>query len=431
MEVIIAVFILVACLLLGVAVPFSFLASVVFLIVTRGYDPSFLLPYGYAQMNSIVIMAVPLFILAGNIMNEGKIGDKLINFVNLFAGRLKGGLGVVTCVSCAVFGSITGSAFATLSCIGSLMAPRLKAGGYPVGYAGALLASSCLLGLLIPPSPIMILYAFVGRQSVLACFLAIIAPGLLLMILLSVVNVVYVRSKNILVEEKIPWREMPRNIAVTGGKAIPAFFFPFIILGGVYGGFMTPTEAAAVGAIYAIPLGFFIYKGLNAKSFYNAVIKSAVTSGTCMVMLFTVMLFSRIYITENVPARVMELLMDVSTNPLVVILMLNLFMVIVGMIMDDVSAVMLCTAVLMPLVNQMGFNPIHFAAIVAVNLGMGCVTPPTAPCIFIAGRITGARVDQMVKPTLIFILFAWLPTLFITTYFPRFSLFLPNLWMRR
>ena len=311
------------------------------------------------------------------------------------------------------------------------MEPRLKASGYPVGYIGTLLASSSVLGLMIPPSAIMILFAWVGRQSVLACFLAIIAPGILLTFFQSVVNIVYLRRNDSIIQEKpIPWRIMPKEIAKAGRIAIPAFFFPIIILGGVYAGIMTPTEAAAMGALYAIPLGFWIYRGLTPKSFSRALVTSAETTGTCMVMLTAIMMLSRIYITENVPAQLLELFLNVSENKYVLLAMINVVMIIIGMLMDDVSGVMLCSAILLPLILQMGVDPVHFSAITAVNLGLGCVTPPTAPCLFLAGRFSGARIDEMLKPTLIFIAFAWIPTLIITTYFPGFSLFIPNLLMK-
>ena len=150
-------------LLIGFPVPFAFLGTVVYLVYSLGYDPSFLLPFGYAQLNTIVLLALPLFVISGNIMNEGRIGDKIIDFVNLFAGRIKGGLGVVACFACGIFGSITGSSLATLSCIGGLMAPKFAQAKYPAGYTAALLSSASMLGLLIPPSPVMILYAFVAR----------------------------------------------------------------------------------------------------------------------------------------------------------------------------------------------------------------------------------------------------------------------------
>lgn len=428
MYVLIALLILIISMLIGIPVAFSFLASTVFMVFAKGYDPSFLLPYGFSQMSSMVLLAVPLFIATGNIMHSGNIGDKLVDFVDVFVGRIKGGIGIVTIVTCAIFGSITGSAFATSSCIGSIMLPKLKAGGYSKGYIGALLANSSILGLLIPPSAIMILFAWIGRQSVLASFLAIVAPGIMMTVLLSIINVVMLRKNpNIRLAEKIPFKRIPARACQKGFRALPAFVLPFLILGGIYSGAVTPTEAAAIGALYAIPVGFFIYKGLTWNKFVKTLIDSAVTTGVIMVMLYSVMLLSRIYIMENLPDLVMGFLTSVSSNRYVLMAMINLFMIIFGMLMDDVSAVLLCTPILLPVATRLGISPTQFAAIVAVNLGMGNVTPPTAPLLFVGGHLAGARIDEMMPTALIMIVFAWIPTLIVTTYIPGFATFLPKL----
>lgn len=431
MTIALALIILVALLLVGIPVAYSFLASTAFLVIIQGYDPSFLLPYGYGKLGSMALLAVPMFIIAGNLMNEGKIGDKLIDFVDLFVGQIKGGLGVVTIITCAIFGSITGSAFATATCIGSIMEPKLRKSGYPVGYIGALLANSAILGLLIPPSTIMILYCWIGRQSVLAAFLAIVAPGIMMTTLLAIFNVLVMRKNtDAVMSEKMTAREFPKRFCKIGFKAIPAFFLPIIMLGGIYSGIMTPTEAAAVGALYSIPVGFWIYKGLKWDNFKKCLINSAVSTGSIFVMLFAVMLLSRLYITENVPQTVFEILTNISTNKNVLLLMINIFMVILGMLMDDASACLLATPILLPVAIKIGVDPTHFAAILAVNLGMGNVTPPTAPLLFVGGHLSGARMDQMIGYALKMIAFAWLPTLFVTTYFPGFSMWLPNLILK-
>lgn len=424
----IALLILIFALMLGIPVALSFMASTIFMVLVQGYDPSFLLPYGFSKISSMVLLAVPLFIVTGNLMDSGNIGDKLIDFVDAFVGRIKGGLAVVTTVTCAVLGSITGSAFATASCVGSIMKPRLLESGYSRGFIGALIANSAILGLLIPPSGVMILYAWIGRQSVLASFLAIVAPGLLMTLLISLVSIFLVRNDpNVKVMPKLPFKQVTKQVAKTGFKAVPALLLPVIILGGIYGGYMTPTEAAAVGALYAIPLGFLVYKGLTWKKFYETLVNSAKTTGTIMVMFFAVMILSRIYIMEDLPGKIMDLLTSISSNKYVLLLMVNLFMVIFGMLMDDVSAVLLVTPILLPMVTKLGMDPVQFAGVVAVNLGMGNITPPTAPLLYVGGSMAEARLDQMLYPSLMMILFAWIPTLLITTYVPGFATFLPNL----
>ncbi len=419
---------LVITLIIGVPVPFAFLVATTLLVFAGGYSPSFLLPYGFSKMSTIVLLAIPLFIMAGGIMERGNIGDKLVDLVDLFVGRIKGGLGVVAVVSCAVFGSITGSACATLSCIGSIMFPRLEKAGYPRGHSAALLANASVLGMLIPPSAIMILYAWVGNQSVLASFLSSVIPGIILTILLSVINMFLLRhNKDLILAAPISSKEKWSLFRVRGKRAIPALIMPVLVLGGIYGGIMTPTEAAAVAAVYSIPVGFWVYKGLTRKGFFEVLVESGTTTGVIMVMLYAVMILSRLYIMEDLPTQVLNLLMAVSTNRYAILFMINIFMIIMGMIMDDVSAVLLSTPILLPIIIKLGFSPVHFAAIVGVNLGMGNITPPAAPLLYLGGRVGNAPINEMLMPTVWMLLFGWLPTLALTTYVPALSTFLPNL----
>lgn len=432
MAVSIAIAILVICLIIGIPVAFSFLISTLYLILTQDYDPSFLLPYGYSKMGNIVLLAIPLFILAGGIMEKGGIGGKLVDFVDVLIGRIKGGLGAVAVVSCAIFGSITGSAAATLSCIGSIMFPRLQAKGYPVGYSAALLANASVLGLLIPPSAIMILYAWVGNQSVLASFLATVVPGLILMTLLCLVNYFLLRKNpNIQMSDPVPLPELAGQLRKKSWSALPALAMPFLILGGIYAGIITPTEAAAVAVLYAIPVGFFIYKGLNWRNLKEVLIESATTTGVIMVMLFAVMILCRLYIMEDLPNTMLEVLSAISPNKYVILLMINLLLIGLGMIMDDVSAVLIATPIFLPVAISIGVDPIHFAAILAVNLGMGNITPPTAPLLYLGGRLGKAPINQMLMPTLYMLLFAWIPTLVIVTLIPEVALFLPQLILQK
>lgn len=428
MAIIISLLLIIVALISGLPVPFAFMLSVAFMVFSQGYDPSFLLPYSFSQMSSLVLLCIPLFIMVGGVMDRGGIGSSLVNLVDVVIGRIKGGLGIVAVVSCAIFGSISGSCAATLSCIGSIMFPRLKESGYPRGHSAALVSCAAPLGLLIPPSASMILFAWVGQQSVLACFLSTVLPGILLVILLSIVNVVLLRKNpNIIVREKTDLTETVMLLGNRTRKATPALLMPVIVLGAIYGGIMTPTEAAAVAVLYSIPVGFYIYKGLNRKSFLQVVIETATTTGVVMLMMYCIMMLSRIYIMEDLPSTIMDFLNSISTNKYVLLLMLNVFMVIIGMIMDDVSAILLCTPILLPVAVQIGISPIQFAAILGVNLGMGNVTPPTAPTLYFGGRMAKTPVSEMMKPALIFILFAWIPTLLLVTYVPQLALFLPKL----
>lgn len=431
----IAVLILLVCLVLGVPVPMSFMASTAWLLffggpTGAGYASSMVLPYGFSSMNSIALISIALFIMAGGIMEKGRIGEKLIDFVDVFVGRIKGGLGVVGTISCAVFGSITGSACATLSCIGSIMFPRLEAAGYPRGIAAALMSNASLLGMLIPPNSTLIIFAWISGQSILACFLSTVLPGIMMTALICLVNCWLVRKNpNVKVTDPPKGRARFNLMKQRGFVALPALMLPFIVLGGIYGGIMTPTEAAAVAVIYAIPTGMFVYKGLTLRGLWDSLVESAVTTGVVMVMLYSVMMLSRLYIMENLPGKMLGLFRAVSENPWIILFMINIFLVVMGMLMDDISSVTLGTPILIPIIIELGFNPIHYAAIVGVNTGLGCITPPAAPVLYLGGRLGKAPINEMMAPTLWIIALAWTPTLLITTYFPRFSLLLPHLFL--
>jgi tripartite ATP-independent transporter DctM subunit len=431
----IAVLILLVCLVLGVPVPMSFMASTAWLLffggpTGAGYASSMVLPYGFSSMNSIALISIALFIMAGGIMEKGRIGEKLIDFVDVFVGRIKGGLGVVGTISCAVFGSITGSACATLSCIGSIMFPRLEAAGYPRGIAAALMSNASLLGMLIPPNSTLIIFAWISGQSILACFLSTVLPGIMMTALICLVNCWLVRKNpNVKVTDPPKGKARFNLMKQRGFVALPALMLPFIVLGGIYGGIMTPTEAAAVAVIYAIPTGMFVYKGLTLRGLWDSLVESAVTTGVVMVMLYSVMMLSRLYIMENLPGKMLGLFRAVSENPWIILFMINIFLVVMGMLMDDISSVTLGTPILIPIIIELGFNPIHYAAIVGVNTGLGCITPPAAPVLYLGGRLGKAPINEMMGPTLWIIALAWTPTLLITTYFPRFSLLLPHIFL--
>ena len=434
------VVILFACLVLGIPVCFAFLASALFFVFTGDVSPTFMIPYGVNKISTTVLFAIPLFVIAGGLMEKGNIADKMIGLVENFVGRLRGGLGVVATVSCAIFGSVTGSACATLTCIGSIMFPRFEKANYPRGHCAALLASTAVLGLLIPPSAIMILYAWTGGQSVLASFLSTVIPGIILTILLSFLNCYMLRNnKEIIVttaageQDNIVEALMNQKrkkfsfFRTKKGEAIPALLMPVIVLGGIYSGIMTPTEAAAVSVMYALPVGMFIYKGLTVDGVKNVMIDAVTSTGAIMIMLFACSILSRIYIMEDLPQRLLEVLYAVSTNKYVILFMLNIFMIILGMLMDDCSACVLATPILIPIVNEIGVSPVHFAAILGVNLGLGNITPPCAPLLYLSSSISKVPINEMLKPTLFFIVFGWLPVLMLTTYMPALSMWLPRL----
>jgi len=432
MIIIISVIILLGCLILGLCVPAAFGASFTGIALLDGQSLATLIPVGYSKINTTVLLAIPLFILSGGLIERGKLGKALTDFVQGFVGKIHGGLGMVAVISSAVFGAISGSAAATLSCIGGIMYPKLEEAHYDKGFAAALIANASPLGLLIPPSAIQIMYAWVTGQSVLACFLATIIPGIILAVLLCIIT--YFECKNN--KEYVEYSEkmLAESLADTSSfgqrfkTAFPALLMPVIILGGIYSGVMTPTEAASVAVIYSIPIGFFVYKGLNLKGCKDAFKDAGITAAVVMFMMFMVMILSRLYVLLDLPNKMVSFMMGLTDNKIVILLLVNIFMVIIGMLMDDNSGTLLCGPILLPLVLAYGVSPIQFAAILGVNLGMGTITPPAAPLLYLGARTTSVPVRSMLKPSLKIICFAWLPTLILTTYIPQLSLFLPRLF---
>lgn len=420
------IIILCVLLLIGVSVPMAFGGLLIFLALVGGHDVSGFLPTGHWKMNSLVLLAIPLFIIAGAIMERGKIAGPLVSLAELFVGHLKGGLTAASVVASGIFGSISGSANATLTCIGSIMMPHLQRANYPRGLSAALIVSASPLGLLIPPSASHILYAWVTQQSVLRAFLSTVIPGIILIFLLCLVSYLCLRNVHDLNLSK---KVSPFNVALRQRtfKAIPALTMPAIILGGIYGGIMTPVEAAGVAVIYAIPIGIYVYKGLTWTTFLNTMRNAGVTIGVVMIMIFMVLIVSRFMMFEDIPGIAKDLVYSVSDNPIVILLMVNLALILIGMLMDDISGLLLSAPLLLPIVQSVGMDPIHFAAVLGVNLGMANITPPTAPLLYLGAQVTDTPVNQMMKPTLILIAFAWLPTLMLTTFIPELALFLPDL----
>ena len=426
MVITIAIILICALLAIGVSVPLAFGAVLIVLAYTGGYDVAGFFATGHWKMNSVILLAIPLFIMAGDIMQRGKIANPIVEIAELLFGHLRGGLSAASVVASAMFGAISGSGAATLTCIGSIIMPHLRKAKYPDGFSAALIISASPLGLLIPPSGAQLLYAWVGQLSVLKCFLATVIPGVILTIMLINVNFVILRKNTSIAIKEVP-PQFIRQFSKKTVSAMPALFMPLIILGGIYGGIMTPTEAAGVAVIYTIPVGFFVYRGLTLQIFFESLRHSAITIGVVMVMIFMVLVTSRFLIFEDIPSMAEDLIYSISDNPIVVLLMINLVMLLIGMLMDDISGIILSASLLLPIAEGAGMDPIHFAAVLGVNLGMGNITPPTAPLLYLGAQVTNVPVRDLIKPTMLFILFAWLPTLVLTTFVPEIALFLPEL----
>lgn len=413
--------------MIGVPVVFSFAAMTLVLSLAYDVDVSSLMTTGFWSINSIILLALPLFIMTGYLMQSGGIAARLINFAEAIVGKSRSGMGTTMVVSCGVFGAISGTASAAVASIGTIMIGPMEKHGYARPYSTALVGISSLLGLLIPPSITMILYAVVTRQSVAAVFLATIGPGILLMILLCIVNAIKMRVSPAHTSAPLVLSKRFHDIGSTGWKALPALLLPVIILGGIYGGVFTPTEAAAVAVVYAIPVGLFVYRDLDLKSLARCFIQAATTTGVIMIILLFSFVASRIFTFERVPQELTSLLLEVFENKLLILLMVNVFLILMGMIMDDVSVVAILSPLLLPVMESIGIHPVHFAAIIGTSVVIGCNSPPMAPILFMSCRIGNVGMSQVLRPAFSFMLWAALPVMLVTTYWPSLSLFLPRL----
>ncbi len=425
-----SLFIVCAMLLLGVSVYVAFGSVLIFIALVGDQSISGYLPTGSTGIRSLVLLAIPLFMIAGGIMEKGKIAAPLVALAEMFIGHIKGGLSAAGVLACGVFGSISGSANATLTCIGGIMMPHLKKANYPGGQSAALIVSASPLGLLIPPSSSHILYGWVAQQHVLKCFLSTVIPAIILITLLIITNQFMLRKYNNIELSERPKPFMP-TLGRQGRLAGPALMMPIIILGGIYGGIMTPTEAAGIAVVYAIPVAIYFYRGLTWKSLAQTIQTSGVTIGVVMVMIFMVLIVSDNLIAQGAPQLAKDMVYSVSENPIVILLMINVVMILIGMLMDDISGLLLATPILLPIAQSTGMDPIHFAAVIGVNLGMANITPPTAPLLYLGAQVCDTPVSKMLWPTLVFIIFAWLPTLMLTTFVPELALWLPDLLLGR
>jgi tripartite ATP-independent transporter DctM subunit len=421
---------LIGLIISGLPVPFCFMTAAIYMAVVYNLSFSFLLPSGYYALNSLTLLSVPFFIMAGALMSSSGIAERLTTFAQAFLGRLRGGMGAATIVACAIFGAISGTCSSAVACIGGIMIPRLEELGYPRYYSVAMVGCASVLGQLIPPSVPMILYAWVTQQSVAACFLATVIPGILTTILMCIVNWFEVRKmETVKTEPQIPFDEKIKVIGRATKHGMWSLLMPIIILGGIYGGITTPTESAAIAVAYAIVVGFLIHKELTPRILGQALVSSSSITGVAVLMLFFVSILAKVYTMQRIPQQLADFILSVSDNKYVLLLMVNIFLIIIGMMMDDFSGTMLSAPLLLPLMIKIGVHPVHFAAIMGTNLGLGNVTPPCAPILYLAGRIGGASVDQYFKPALKFMLFAQVPVILLTTYIPGLSMWLPKLVM--
>ena len=421
-----AVGVLVLLLTLGVPLPYCFGAGLMVMYYAGDAIMKGNMLWGFQQLSNPVLLAIPLFVLAGTVMSASGIAASLLRFVNAFVGHVRGGLGVVAAVSCAVTGAISGSGLTGIAAIGPLLIPEMESRGYPRAYATALIANSSILGLLIPPSVTMIVYGWVTDTSILACFLATLGPGLLIMLLFSLVNLWMSRSFPLVLDPPPSPRALAGEVGRRGLVALPALLMPIIVLGGIYGGVMTPTEAAAVAVIYALPVGFLVYRGLRLSSLLATGKEAATAVGAILLMILFSMILSQMFVMESVPQRLVEAIFAITENKVLLLILINLLLFLVGMVVNDITAIILIAPLLLPLMEAIGVSPVQFAAIMGVNTAMGGVTPPYASILYLGARIGNVKVTEVIRPAMILIVCGYVPVVFLTAFWSDLSLFLPR-----
>ena len=428
MEGLIAVGILLFLMIVGIPVAWSFAGVLAYLAFI--YDANFntLMLQGYRSIDSVILIALPLFVLTGYLMQSGGIAHRLVNFIEVLVGKRKGGMGASMVLASGIFGAIAGTATAAVASIGTIMVGPLEKRGYPRGYSSALLGISSLLGILIPPSITMILFAVVTRQSVAACFAASIGPALLLIAGLIIANRFSVGRlfQEVAVGAQEGMEERPSK-GKAAWRALPALSLPVVILGGIYGGVCTPTEAAAIAAFMAIVIGFFVYKDLTIDRFGKSVIAAAETTGTVILILLFSFMIGRILASERIPQELTKTITELVQDPMMILIAVNIFLIITGMIMDDVSVTVVVAPLFMPLMVASGVDPIHYASIVACSVVIGANSPPVAPILYMACRIGQVPIHKAVMPAIALMVCVGLPVMAVTSFVPELSLFFPRL----
>ncbi len=412
---------------LALGIPIAFVLGITAMaaVIALPNVPLHLIPQRlFTGMDSFPIMAVPFFILAGNLMNAAKITDSIIEFSKLLVGRIRGGLGHVNIVASMFFAGISGSAVADTSALGSILIPAMEKEGYSTAYSAAVTASSSIIGPIIPPSIPMVIMAMIVNLSVAGLFLGGVLPGIFIGFGLMGVNYVISRRRNYQkITEPIQWKALFKTLL---GAIIP-LLMPLIILGGILGGIFTATEAASVAVAYALFVGLFVLRTLSLKDLPNIFFRSMVLTSTILIVFAMANAFSWILATQQIPQKVSQYILSISRNPFVILLLVNIFLLIVGCFLEGLAAIMITVPILMPLVTQVGINPMHFALIVVVNLMIGLITPPMGLCLIVVCGVAKMKIGPLLKEIVPFLLVEII-ILFVITYMPWFTLSLPRLF---
>jgi len=377
----------------------------------------------FTGMDIFLLLAIPLFMLAGEVMNAGHLTDRLVEFSQAVIGKIRGGLAMVNVLTSMLFAGITGSAAADASAIGSMMIPMMSKQGYPKAFSVAVTAASSIIGPIIPPSIVFIMYGVLASTSIIDLFLAGIVPGILLGLSQMAVIQLMAKRRDFAAGSPTSFSK----IIHTGIRAIPAMILPFIILGGILGGVFTPTEAGAVAVLYGIIMTGLVYRKLTAPTVVRIGLNVGRNLGELLLIIGASNLLAWILAAEQVPQRIAEAMLFISTEPVVLLLLINLVLFIVGMFLDTFPALIILTPVLLPIAEAIGVDRLHLGVIMVLNLMVGTVTPPVGVCLFIACNIGKVEVEAAIREILPFILASMFVVLLIT-FVPELATTVPRLF---
>lgn len=371
-----------------------------------------------------IILAVPLFILSAELMNVGSMTDRLLKFCDAFVGRFRGGLAQVNIVQSIIFAGMSGSAIADAAGSGRLMQSMMtRDGKYTPAYAAALTAVSSVMGPIIPPSIPLVLYALVSDASIGYLFLAGVVPGLLMGLVQMAIVAVTARRRNFPVEAPVPLREIPQITF----RALPALLMPVILLGGIYGGVMTPTEAAAVAAAYALAISVILYRSISVRELYASLLTSARSTASIGMLIAGALVFNYVVTIENIPEALSALLAGYHLTPALYLIIVNVLLLLLGCVLEGTTILLVVVPVLIPTAKALGIDMVHFGIVVVVNIMLGLVTPPYGLLLFIMMNIAGLTMKEIVKEALPF-LCAMVAALLLITFVPEIVLWLPRMF---
>ena len=384
--------------------------------------PALVLPQKlFAGMNSSSLLAIPFFILAGNIVSRS-ITVKLIDIANAIIGWIRGSVAVVTVLASALFGAISGSGVATASAIGGITIPAMQREGYPSEFSTAIASISSILGPIIPPSITLIVYASITNVSVSQLFMGSVIPGILLAGSLIVYALVYGKRNNLPAHEK----QTPKQIGHAFKEGIWALLMPIIILGGIFGGIFTPTEAAAVAVVYALIISLTVYRDMKLSELPQVFVEASVSTATIMMMVGLSKASSYVVVTSGLPQQLLDVFTSITSNRIVILLLLNLLFLIIGMLMEANAAIIMMTPILMPLLTAFNIDALQFGIVMSFNLCIGLVTPPVGLCLLICNQIAKTRLMKALKAMMPMLLISVIVLLLIT-YIPALTTWLPSM----